>query len=94
MKTCITCPLGSECEKIVGDHIERCAWYISLVGTDPTTGDKVDERKCAIAWQPLLAIEANGTGFKVATAIQSLRNETIKRQDIALGAINGKAIRS
>jgi hypothetical protein len=90
METKITCPLGSECERINGDHIERCAWFIELEGKHPQTGKEIRESKCAMAWQPLLIIEGNAESRGASAAIQSLRNETIKRQEKALEVVREK----
>jgi len=90
MKTVVTCPLGSECERIVDDHIERCAWYVKLAGHDPQSGKEIDDSRCAMAWQPILMIEGNGASHKVGAAIHSLRNETIKRQEQALEVVRAK----
>jgi hypothetical protein len=88
-----TCPLGHTCRKTVGDKIEECMWYVKLVGNDPQTGEPVDQHNCAMAWQPILAVEANGQTRGVAVAVQSLRNESTKRQDLALQMVsNAKAI--
>lgn len=93
MKTKITCPLGHSCEKIVDDHIERCAWYIQLAGSDPRDGKELNESRCAMAWQPILMVESTRANTQVAASVQSHRNETIKRQDIALGVLsNAKAL--
>ena len=89
----ITCPLGSECETIKDNKLHRCAWYTKLSGTDPQSGKDIDDWRCAIAWQPILLIEGNGMSRGIGASIQSLRNETVKRQDVALGVIkNAKAI--
>jgi hypothetical protein len=82
------CPLGCECEKVSGDSIERCAWYVKLQGNNPQDGSPIDEWRCSIAWQPLLLIQGNGMLAGTNESIQSLRNETVKRQDIALGVMN------
>lgn len=88
-----TCPLGSECEQIVGDHIERCRWYITLEGADPQSGDKIADTRCAMEYIPVLQIESSGVLIGVRESVQSMRNETIKRQDAALGVIqNAKLI--
>ena len=94
METKIVCPLGCECERVVDDHVERCAWYVTLEGEDPQNGERINTSKCAIAWQPILMVENSGKILNVAAGIDSLRNETIKRQDIALGKINGLQIPS
>lgn len=88
IKTIMTCPLGSDCERIEGDSILRCAWFVTLKGEDPQTGDEIDTSKCAIAWEPILLIEGNGKASGIASSVQSLRNETIIRQEAAIKAIS------
>ena len=93
MKVVTTCPLGSECEKACANNtIERCAWYIKLSGKNPQTGEPIDEWRCSMAWQPILMIEANGAAQGIAASLQSLRNETVARQNLALELIDGKKI--
>tara|TARA_R110000803_G_scaffold114709_1_gene183131 strand:- start:1129 stop:1425 length:297 start_codon:yes stop_codon:yes gene_type:complete len=85
-----TCPFGHTCSKVVGEHIEECHLYITVVGQDPATGKDIDERGCAIAWQPILIMEGNREQRITSSSVNSLRNETVKRQDIALGLVNAK----
>lgn len=88
-----TCPLGSECEKVAGDGIERCAWYIKMQGSNPQTNEPIEEWRCAMSWMPILAIENNGTLNATNAVLQSMRNENTKRQDIALEVMsNAKTI--
>lgn len=89
------CPLGKKCQEIKDNKIHQCAWYVKLQGKNPQTGDPIEEYRCAIAWQPILAIENNGATHGLASSVQSLRNETVKRQNIALGVMqNAKTIES
>lgn len=83
MKIELSCPLGSTCEKIVDDHIERCAWYVEVAGVKPD-GEQVNEWACAMTWMPMLQIETARTNRGQTQAIESMRNETIKRQDKAM----------
>ena len=93
METKITCPLGHSCQKVVDDHIEQCAWYVKLSGQDPQSGKVVDDYKCAMYWQPVLMVDSSRMNAQVASSIQSLRNETVKRQNVALEVLsNAKAI--
>ena len=84
VETKMTCPMGSECETIKDGCIHRCSWYVTLQGNNPQTGDPVDEAKCAIVWQTMLAIEGNGIANSTSAAVTSLRNETVMRQDLAI----------
>jgi len=43
IKTVLTCPLGAKCEEIKDGAIHRCAWYTKLAGTNPNTGESMDE---------------------------------------------------
>ena len=83
----ITCPLGSTCEEIVRGKIHRCAWYTEMKGTD-ASGEDCNQWKCAMAWMPILQTEVAGTQRGVAASINSMRNENVKRQDLALKAMN------
>ena len=71
------CPLGMECEKVVNDAIVRCNWYQKLVGTDPSTGDPIDEWKCALVWNNILLIENSAQQRSTAAAVESTRNEFV-----------------
>jgi len=84
IKTVTTCPLGSVCERVVDNTIERCAWYVKVEGQHPQTGEFLSESRCSMAWQPLLMIDTNGKLNQNIATVESLRNETIKRQDAAL----------
>jgi len=82
-----TCPLGHSCRKVVGEAVEECMWYIKMEGENPQNGDRVDLYDCTINWQTILIVEGNKEQRGTAASVQSLRNETIKRQDAALGVI-------
>lgn len=85
----LTCPLGSECQTFDSSgQTSQCAWYIKLQGKNPQSGESVDEYRCSMAWQPILAIEGNGLIGGTNASIQSMRNETVARQNLALGALN------
>lgn len=87
METKVTCPLGHTCEKVVDDHIERCAWYTEMQGNHPQTGQPTKQSRCAIVWNPILAVEVTGAARSVAASIESHRDETNKIQKSALQLI-------
>ena len=93
----MTCPLGSECESVKDGYVERCSWYTQMRGQD-ATGEEHNDWKCAITWFPILQVEQSQSARGVAASVQSLRNETTKRQDMAMQAIgeieNVKVIKS
>lgn len=69
------CPLNNfePCKQL------DCAWFIKLRGTNPNTGEEVDEWGCAMAWQPILQIEAANQQRQTGAAVESLRNEVAKQ---------------
>jgi hypothetical protein len=75
IKTVLTCPLGAKCEEIKDGAIHRCAWYTKLAGTNPNTGEVLDEHGCAIAWLPMLMIENSMQQRSTSAAVESFRNE-------------------
>ena len=78
IKTVLTCPLGAKCEEIKDGAIHRCAWYTKLAGTNPNTGETVDEQGCAMSWLPMLMIENSMQQRSTSAAVESFRNETMQ----------------
>ncbi len=74
----LSCPLGHKCEEARDGVIHRCAWFIKLRGTNPNTGEELDEHGCAMAWLPVLLVETTGATRSTGAAIESLRNEVAK----------------
>ena len=77
IETVVTCPLGGKCEEIKDNKLHRCAWYTQLAGTNPQTGEIVNESKCSLAWMPLLLVENAGTNRGQTAALESFRNAVI-----------------
>jgi len=81
------CPLNGfeKCRQL------DCAWFTQLRGSNPNTGDDVDEWGCAIAWLPLLLVENSGQQRQTGAAVESFRNEMVAAnqsglvQQISLG---------
>ncbi len=86
MEEIVTCPLGSKCEEIKDNKLHRCAWHVKMTGTD-AGGVEHDEWACAMTWQPILMAENARTNRGQTAAIESLRNETVIRQDAAIQVI-------
>ncbi len=84
----LTCPLGAKCEEIRANKMHRCRWYKELAGTD-AQGKEVNQFDCSLAWLPTLMIEIAGTNRGQTKALESMRNETVIRQDAALKVIGG-----
>jgi len=70
---------GEFCPLIKKDCVQmRCAWFTCLRGTNPNTGQEIDEWICAIAALPLLQIEVAKETRQGAAATESFRNEMVK----------------
>ena len=78
LKTVLTCPLGHKCQEAVGGEIRQCAWFVKLAGTNPNTGEQMDEQGCAMNWLPVLLIENAQTNRGTAAAVESFRNEMVE----------------
>ena len=81
LKTVLTCPLGAKCKEIKDNAIHRCVWYQTFAGTNPSTGEQVDEKGCAMAWLPILMIENSKQQLSTGVAVESFRNEMVKAQE-------------
>ena len=80
------CPLvQGECKKL------ECVWFTKVVGTNPNTGQDVDEYGCAVAWLPALLIENAQQSRQAGAAVESFRNEVSGNGSALLGMIAGAA---
>ena len=72
------CPLNNfnPCKEL------ECAWFMSIRGKNPNTGEDVDEWGCAMAWMPILMIENSQQQRQTGAAVESFRNEMVKANDV------------
>jgi len=71
---------GTYCPYINDDCIEyKCKLYQKMRGSDPQTGEPVDEYECAILWQNILLIENSQMQRQTGAAIESFRNEMLSQ---------------
>jgi hypothetical protein len=68
------CPLNNfePCKKF------DCAWFIHIRGTDPNTGEELDDWGCSMAWTPKLLIENAIQQRQTGSAVESFRNEMVR----------------
>lgn len=71
------CPLNNfePCKKL------DCAWFVNIKGTNPNTGQEVDEYACSMAWLPILMIENSQMSRQTGAAVESFRNEMVKANE-------------
>lgn len=55
-----------------------CAWFMKVRGTNPNTGQEVDDYGCSMAWIPVLMIENSQQQRQTGAAVESFRNEMVK----------------
>jgi hypothetical protein len=60
-----------------------CAWFMKVRGTNPNTGEEIDDYGCSIAWLPILMIENSQQQRQTGAAVESFRNEMIKANDVS-----------
>jgi hypothetical protein len=67
-----------------------CTWYIHLRGTNPNTGQEIDQWGCSMTWMPMLLVENSQQQRQTGSAVESFRNEMVKNnENILQGIING-----
>jgi hypothetical protein len=81
------CPLiRKECVK------HKCAWYTSIQGTNPNTGEPLNREDCIITTLPVLLIENSKQQRSTSAAVESFRNEMVSSnntiQEVLIHAYN------
>lgn len=58
-----------------------CAWFMKVRGTNPNTGEEIDDYGCSVAWLPVLMIENSQQQRQTGAAVESFRNEMVKSNE-------------
>lgn len=66
----------------------KCKWYKKILGTNPQTGQAIEEYDCAIAMLPILLIENAMVGRQTGAEVQAVRKETIKQRTVIMAAMS------
>ena len=76
----VNCPLNKfkRCKGL------ECSWFVQIRGTNPNTGEEVDDWACAVAWLPTLLIENASQSRQTGAAVESFRNEMVKAQEASV----------
>lgn len=61
-----------------------CAYFVTLAGSNPQTGEPINEGKCAINWLPILTIENSNEQRKTAASVDKVATEVSKTRDIPI----------
>lgn len=70
----------------------KCGWFIKMRGTNPNTGQDIDEWGCTMAWMPVLMIENSQMQRQTGAAVESFRNETVKASEMQLAILAQAAL--
>jgi hypothetical protein len=74
---------GDFCPLLKKDCIGiKCSWFTQVRGTNPNTGQEIDEWNCAITWLPVLLIENSQQQRQTGAAVESFRNEMVKANEV------------
>lgn len=67
------CPInGKKCRE------HKCDWYIQIMGSNPNTGQELNQWGCAVTFIPVLLIENSQQQRQTGKAIESFRNEMVR----------------
>lgn len=61
----------------------ECAWFMKIAGTNPNSGQEVEEWGCAMAWLPILTIENSQQQRQTGAAVESFRNEMVRANEMS-----------
>lgn len=75
-------------------ELVKCRFWVTVMGTNPQTGETVNNGDCAMAWTPVLMIENSKVNRETGAAIESFRNEMVnvnlENSQILLSSLNQK----
>jgi hypothetical protein len=81
---------GDACPFMLGEPCieHKCKLYRQILGTNPQTGQEIDEWDCVMALGLIASLELNKQTLGVHAAINSFRNEVVE-QNNSFAAIFG-----
>ena len=79
---------GNHCPLLNKKCIEhKCSWFTQIRGINPNTGQEVDEWQCVVGILPILLIENSSQQRQTGAAVESMRNEMVKRDTSTLSLL-------
>lgn len=73
---------GEYCPFIKKDCIKfKCKFFQKLRGSDPQSGEPIDEYDCAYLWQNILLIENSQMQKQTGAAVESFRNVMTRQNE-------------
>lgn len=77
------CPDTGFTQKCGDGRKGKCPHWIHVQGAHPQSGETVDMWDCSHRWLPILVIDLIRRTNSQGAAVESLRNELVKREDMA-----------
>ena len=71
----------------------QCWKWIQIQGSNPNTGQEINEYRCADNWQVFLAMEHSLYERQTGAAVESFRNEMVTQNNQLLTNISNKALK-
>lgn len=84
-----TCPFNG---RDTSEVCHKCPIWLQVRGTNPNTGEPVDDWRCSFSWLPLLLIENSMMQRQTGAAVESFRNETVNANERAFKIIAATAL--
>ena len=85
---------GTFCPLIKEDCIEyECKFFQKLRGSDPQSGEPVDEYDCVYLWTNILLIENSQMQRQTGAAVESFRNNIAEQNNILTDVRDQKLIK-
>tara|TARA_B100000287_G_scaffold418139_1_gene454723 strand:- start:7413 stop:7742 length:330 start_codon:yes stop_codon:yes gene_type:complete len=71
---------GNFCPLVGKDCIQfECKFWNQIKGTNPQTGQEIDEWECTISMLPFLILEASQQARQAGAAVESFRNVSVEQ---------------
>jgi hypothetical protein len=59
-----------------------CAWFIKIAGTNPNTGEQLEDWGCTMTMMPMMLIENARQQRSTAAAVESFRDEMVRNNEV------------
>ena len=69
----------------------KCAFFITLAGTNPQTNEVINDPGCSIPFLPIIQLEGNQHVRQVAASTDKVANQVAKHTAVFVGALNPEA---
>ena len=84
---------GEFCPFLKKDCVgHQCKMFVHLTGTNPQTGQPVDEFDCSLSWLPVLLVEGAKETRQAAAAVESLRNVVAKARPVVVPMLPERSV--